>query len=75
MNEDAMVENNALSGRNVIDFLGYRQGRKSSAKVQAISSRCCKHCGAGLMDGESEDDCSSVSASMEAPVTRKFRAE
>lgn len=70
-----MVENNAVSGRNVIDFLGYRQGRRLSAKAQALSARCCKHCGGGLMDGESEDDCSSVSASMETPMPRKFRAE
>ena len=69
-----MVENNAVSGRNVIDFIGYQQDRLS-AKAQALSARCCKHCGAGLMDGESEDDCSSVSASMEAPMPRKFRAE
>jgi hypothetical protein len=67
-----MVENNAVSGRNVIDFLGYQQGR-SQANAQALSARCCKHCGAGLWDGESEDDCSSVS--VERPMPRRFRAE
>jgi hypothetical protein len=71
MNEDAMARNNALPGRNVIDFLGYQQNRRLSAK--ALSARCCKHCGAGLMDGESEDDCSS--AAIDMPMPRKFRAE
>jgi hypothetical protein len=73
-----MVEKDAVSGRNVIDFLGYQQGRKSvasvSSKAQAITARSCRHCGAGLMDGESEDDCSSAGISVEV-ATRKFYAE
>jgi hypothetical protein len=68
-----MVENNAVSGRNVIDFLNYQQGRRVSA--QALSARCCKHCGAGLMDGESEDDCSSAAVDQPMPMPRKFRVE
>ncbi|CAN5484270.1 hypothetical protein BH11PSE4_BH11PSE4_03710 [soil metagenome] len=68
-----MAKNTALSGRNVIDFRGYQQNRRLSAKAQTLSARCCKHCGAGLMDGESEDDCSSAAADM--PMSRKFRAE
>jgi hypothetical protein len=73
-----MVEKDALSGRNVIDFLGYQQGRKSlmnvSGKARPIAARRCMHCGAALMDGESEDDCSSAGISVEV-ATRKFYAE
>lgn len=70
-----MVEKDALSGRNVIDFLGYQQGRKAvGGKAQPIAARSCMHCGAALMDGESEDDCSSAGISLEV-VTRKFYAE
>jgi hypothetical protein len=73
-----MVEKDALPGRNVIDFLGYQQGRKSvrkiSSKAHPLTVRSCMHCGAALMDGESEDDCSSAGVSLEV-VTRKFYAE
>jgi len=74
-----MVEKDVTPARNVIDFLGYQQGRKAnarlSAKAQPISARTCRHCGAGLMDGESEDDCSSAGVSAEAAMPRKFYAD
>jgi hypothetical protein len=66
-----MVEKDAYAARNVIDFLGYQQGRKATA----LSSRCCKHCGAGLLDGESEDDCSSAGVSVPDAKPRRFYAE
>ena len=66
-----MVEKDANAGRNIIDFLGYQQGRKASA----LLARCCKHCGAALLDGESEDDCSSAGVSIQVAKPRKFRAE
>ncbi len=74
-----MVEKDVTPGRNVIDFLGYQQGRKASArrsvKAQPVSARICRHCGAGLMDGESEDDCSSAGVSVESAKSRKFYAD
>ncbi len=74
-----MVEKDVTPGRNVIDFLGYQQGRKATAKLsveaQPMSARTCRHCGAGLMDGESEDDCSSAGVSLEPAKSRKFYAD
>ncbi|MCC8941888.1 hypothetical protein CI1B_33210 [Bradyrhizobium ivorense] len=45
--------------RNVIDFARYQQDR-ASGKVQAISPKLCRYCGAALLDGENEDECSSA---------------
>ena len=45
--------------RNVIDFARYQQNR-AAGKVQAISPRLCRYCGAALLDGEDDDDCSSA---------------
>ena len=62
--------------RNVVDFRSYQQARQvTSAKAQPISARNCRHCGAGLMDGESDDDCSSLGISDAAPASRRFYAE
>jgi len=66
-----MVQKDANVGRNVIDFLGYQQGRKASA----LMARSCRHCGAALLEGESDDDCSSAGVSMDSIKSRKFRAE
>ena len=68
-----------LPGLNVIDFAGYREGRRVSAvRAQAIQA-VCRHCGAALGEGESDDDCSSagLTAGVVAPPLprRKFRAE
>jgi formaldehyde-activating enzyme involved in methanogenesis len=71
----AMVDKSVTLGRNVIDIRSYRQARMAGGKAQAISARTCKHCGAGLMDGESEDDCSSAGISAAAPIARKFYAD
>ena len=45
--------------RNVIEFARYQQGR-AAGKAQALSTRICRHCGAALVDGEIEDECSSA---------------
>jgi hypothetical protein len=70
-----MVERVTMSGRNVIEFARYQQDR---AAGKAIAARLCRHCGAGLLDGENEDECSSVfniEATGVRGVTRKFYAD
>lgn len=69
-----MVEAAPTPARNVIDFAGYRQDRAS--KAQPVSARLCRHCGAAMGEGDSDDDCSSanVGATM-MPPRRMFRAE
>jgi len=69
-----MVEKNITSPRNVIDFARYQQGR-GVGKVQAITARLCRHCGAAISDGENEDECSSAFNVETVPAPRKFYAE
>jgi hypothetical protein len=72
-----MVEKRITSPRNVIDFARYQQDRVVG-KVQAISTRLCRHCGAALADGENEDECSStfnLEATVVRSAPRKFYAE
>jgi hypothetical protein len=54
-----MVEKFITPGPNVVDFARYQQGR-DVGKAMAISARICRHCGAALLDGENQDDCSSA---------------
>ena len=54
-----MVEKIITPRRNVIDFARYQQDR-AAGNVQAISSRLCRYCGAAMLDGEDEDECSSA---------------
>ena len=72
-----MVEKVITPGRNVVDLAKYRQGRKFG--VAKMSARTCRHCGAALGEGESEDECSSAGFNVEAPrlreSLRKFYAE
>ena len=72
-----MVEKVITPGRNVVDFAKYQQGRKFG--VAKMSARTCRHCGAALGEGESEDECSSAGFNFEAPRLRenlcKFYAE
>jgi hypothetical protein len=72
-----MVEKVITPGRNVVDFAKYQQGRKFGAAL--MSARTCRHCGAALGEGESEEECSSVAVGVEAPrmreSLRKFYAE
>lgn len=54
-----MVEENITSPRKVIAFARYHQDR-ASGKAPAFTKRLCRHCGAPLLDGENEDECSSA---------------
>lgn len=54
-----MVEKRIMSSPNVVDLARYRQ-RADGTRSLAISPRLCRHCGAALMEGEREDECSSV---------------
>jgi hypothetical protein len=73
-----MVEKLITSPENVVDFARYQLSRSSAGKALAISVRVCRHCGAALSEGESEDECSSA-FNIEAPRLcggpRKFYAE
>jgi hypothetical protein len=40
-----------------------------------MTARNCRHCGAALLDGESDDDCSSAGIEAAAPMLRKFYAD
>ena len=55
-----MVEKVITSARNVVDFARYQAGRNAAGKALAMSARTCRHCGAALSEGESEDECSSA---------------
>jgi hypothetical protein len=55
-----MVEKVITSPPNVVDFARYQVGRNSAGKALAMSARACRHCGAALSEGESEDECSSA---------------
>jgi hypothetical protein len=73
-----MVEKVITSPRNVVDFARYQLGRHSAAKALAMSPRICRHCGAALLEGESEDECSSafnIETSGLRGGPRKFYAE
>jgi hypothetical protein len=68
-----MVEKVITPRPNVVDFARYQAGRAAD-KALAMPARACRHCGAALMEGESEDDCSSA-LSVKAPGMRKFYAD
>jgi lipoate synthase len=61
-----MVEKVIRPMQNVIDFASYQQGRNIVVRAQAMSARTCRHCGAALGEGESEDECSSIANTQEA---------
>jgi hypothetical protein len=68
-----MVEKVITASQNVVDFARYQTGRNGGDKVHA--ARICRHCGAALLDGESQDDCSSVLSvklAAERVAARKF---
>jgi hypothetical protein len=73
-----MVEKLITSPRNVVDFARYQQDRKAAGKALALLARVCRHCGAALSEGESEDECSGA-FNLEAPGLcsgpRKFYAD
>jgi hypothetical protein len=63
--------------RNIIDLANYQRAQPTAA--QPVGTRWCRHCGAALLDDESEDDCSSAGLFLQAPARarspRRFRAE
>jgi hypothetical protein len=54
-----MVEKSIMSSRNVIDLSRYRE-RNVAMRAPALSPRSCRHCGAALLEGEREEECSSA---------------
>jgi hypothetical protein len=72
-----MVEKRITSPRNVIDLASYRQV-VASGKASSMSARLCRHCGAPLLEGENDDDCSTafnVAASRLRETSRRIRAD
>ena len=57
--EAAMVEKPIISSRNVVDLSRYRE-LNGAGRATAMSARACRHCGAALLDGEREEECSSI---------------
>jgi hypothetical protein len=55
-----MVEKVMTSPCDVVDFAQYQANRDAAGKAPAISARACRHCGAALLEGESEEECSSA---------------
>ena len=73
-----MVEKVITQGRNIVDFARYQQGRSAAEKALAHTMRTCRHCGAALLEGESEDECSSafnIEARDLRHAPRKFYAD
>lgn len=54
-----MVEKHITTARNVIDLANFRQA-VTGGKAPSMSARMCRHCGAPLLDGENDDDCSTA---------------
>ena len=69
-----MVEKAITSPGNVIDLARYQRGR-AVGKAPAIAVLICRHCGAALLDGENEDECSSALNAKAPRASRKFYAD
>ena len=54
-----MVEKHINSSRNVVDLSRYRE-LSAAGRAGAMSARTCRHCGAVLLEGEREEECSSA---------------
>jgi hypothetical protein len=67
-----MVEKHITTPRNVIDLTSYRQA-VASGKAPSLSARMCRHCGAPLLDGENDDDCSTAFNAAAAPTAAALR--
>jgi hypothetical protein len=64
-----MVEKHITTPPNVIDLASYRHV-VTNGKASSMSARMCRHCGAPLLDGENDDDCSTA-ISTAAPQPRE----
>jgi hypothetical protein len=72
-----MVDKVKTSPRNVIDLARYR-GDRTAGNADAALARVCRHCGAALMEGEREDECSSAfnfEAARQRGATSRFYAD
>ena len=72
-----MVEKHITTPRNVIALADYRQ-TLTSCKAPSMSARTCRHCGAPLLDGETDDDCSTATDAAAPRLRdqpRRFRAD
>jgi hypothetical protein len=69
-----MVEKVITPGPNVVDFARYQADRTAAGTAPAMPGRACRHCGAALLEGESEDECSSA-FNIKAPALRKFYSD
>lgn len=54
-----MVDKIATQTPKVIELSRYR-ARNAASRAPALSMRLCRHCGAKLMEGEREDECSAI---------------
>jgi len=54
-----MVDKIVTQSPNVIELSRYR-ARSGASRAPALSARLCRHCGAKLMEGEREDECSAI---------------
>ena len=54
-----MVDKAVTSSPNVIELSSYR-ARSQGYRAPALSPRLCCYCGAKLMEGEREDECSAI---------------
>jgi hypothetical protein len=72
-----MVEKHITTPPNVIDLASYRHV-VTNGKASSMSARMCRHCGAPLLDGENDDDCSTAITSAAPRLReqpRRFRAD
>ena len=54
-----MVDKTVMQSPNVIQLSRYRSCA-AAFRAPALSVRLCRHCGAKLMEGEREDECSAI---------------
>ena len=54
-----MVDKTVTQAPNVIELSRFR-ARSQTSRAPALSPRLCRHCGAKLMEGEREDECSAI---------------
>jgi hypothetical protein len=71
-----MVEKLVNPGHNIIAFANYHRIPKCD-DAAAAETRRCRHCGAALLEDESEDECSSADIAVRLPARapRRFRAD
>jgi hypothetical protein len=71
-----MVEKVVTGDRNILDFRSYQKLRRFGADNAAVRvARTCRHCGAALLEGENDDDCSSAGLAPVRVPPRRFCAE